>query len=187
MMSKVGQKRKFRHRSHKLDDRKYPDVFESMPFPCDSTKVLAVESHIGCWIWAGYVGKDGYARFCVDGKMRVAHRLALESHLGRPLKEKTVAGRLSRYVCPHKHCVNPFHLREKTRTENNCDLEADNLSYERLMYIRKDPTRSVEEIAIEMNLDPDLVRRVKTHEVWDWLTMHHLHAEASKKKVPVLP
>lgn len=70
-----------------------------------------------CLLWTEYVNPWGYA-VVWDGERSVyAHRFALEQSLGRPLGEDMFA----LHKCDVKHCVNPEHLYEGTRSENMTD------------------------------------------------------------------
>lgn len=79
------------------------------------------EAPNGCWIWMGGHGKKGYPHFNHGNKTHYAHRVSLELHLGRPLRQ----GMDVLHSCPdgdNPLCVNPTHLREGTHEENMRDM-----------------------------------------------------------------
>jgi hypothetical protein len=88
----------------------------------DLTRFLSyVDKQEGeCWMWKG--GKDikGYGVFFYKGKTNLAHRVSLRLHSNNKHfifdKEKQV-----RHLCGKTSCVNPDHLKEGTRAENNAD------------------------------------------------------------------
>lgn len=72
----------------------------------------------GCWAWKGKVGRDGYGRFSIDSRWRMAHRVAYLLLAGRipdgfevdhlcHNADKDCAGGTG---CGHRRCVNPAHL-----------------------------------------------------------------------------
>jgi hypothetical protein len=74
------------------------------------------EPNSGCWLWAGYVHKNGYAtmKLTSGGKAIMAHRASYIVRHGQipnnlPLDHK----------CKVKSCVNPDHLEPVTYAENN--------------------------------------------------------------------
>lgn len=73
--------------------------------------IQPVES--GCWEWAGYIQKNGYAKHWVDGRHVSAHRWSYEFHVG-PIPP----GLQIDHLCRVKHCVNPDHLEAVTASEN---------------------------------------------------------------------
>jgi hypothetical protein len=60
-----------------------------------------------CWIWQGVVNHDGYGRFLVNGKYKMAHRFSYELKHGKilPYPEFEVD-----HLCKVRNCVNPDHL-----------------------------------------------------------------------------
>lgn len=62
-----------------------------------------------CWLWQGYIGKDGYGRLSHEGKQVTAHRFAFG---------KVRAGLTLDHLCRVRHCVNPAHLEAVTNYEN---------------------------------------------------------------------
>lgn len=64
----------------------------------------------GCWLWTGYVDRDGYGR---QNEGRLAHRLMYEALVG-PIPE----GLTIDHLCRVRHCVNPAHLEPVTLREN---------------------------------------------------------------------
>lgn len=58
---------------------------------------------------------SGYRKVRVGGRRVNAARLALEAHLGRPLKP----GHVPDHLCRVRNCVNPDHLQEVTGSENS--------------------------------------------------------------------
>jgi len=66
-----------------------------------------------CWLWAGYLGKNGYAKAKVSGVFMMAHRAAYELLVG-PIPDGLVID----HICRVRHCVNPNHLRAVTQREN---------------------------------------------------------------------
>lgn len=87
----------------------------------------------GCWLWTGTIS-NGYGLLYFDGRSGMkAHRIALVAVLGRDLENEMEAGHLCHDLafaegrcestdsdpCSHRRCVNPAHLAEQTRQENN--------------------------------------------------------------------
>lgn len=67
-----------------------------------------------CWIWQGYVNKNGYAKATrSDGRMGLAHRVVYAEVRG-PIP----AGLDLDHLCRVRACVNPEHLEPVTRSEN---------------------------------------------------------------------
>ena len=74
-----------------------------------------------CIIWAYAKTSKGYGKVVVDGKLHLAHRLALTT-ISDPPTEKHHA---AHGPCHNRLCVNPNHLSWKTATENEADKRRD--------------------------------------------------------------
>jgi hypothetical protein len=58
-----------------------------------------------CWEWTASVGRQGYGRPNIKGKLEFAHRHAWEYHYG----QKIPKGLEVHHLCNNKSCVNPLH------------------------------------------------------------------------------
>ncbi len=71
-----------------------------------------------CWEWQGYRDKDGYGKVRFNGRDHPAHRISWMLHIGR------MAAQCVLHRCDNPPCVNPKHLFEGTRQDNNRDMFA---------------------------------------------------------------
>jgi hypothetical protein len=67
---------------------------------------------LACWTWTGSIANSGYGVLNVQGKIKTAHRLALE------LLGENISGKHVLHSCDNKSCVNPLHLRSGTDSDN---------------------------------------------------------------------
>lgn len=72
-----------------------------------------VEKTATCWLWRGSVDTLGYGMVKVNGRSRVAHRVAWEFSRG-PIP----AGLTLDHLCRVRHCVRPDHLEPVPLREN---------------------------------------------------------------------
>jgi hypothetical protein len=66
-----------------------------------------------CWIWTGYVAKNGYGQFGLRKGTRLAHRIAYEMLIG-PIPDGTVLD----HLCSRRACVAVHHLQPVAQREN---------------------------------------------------------------------
>ncbi len=66
----------------------------------------------GCWLWTGAKSR-GYGQLYDGARMRQAHTLSYEMHVG-PVPD----GLQLDHLCRVRHCVNPAHLEPVTCREN---------------------------------------------------------------------
>ena len=66
-----------------------------------------------CVIWGGSVNKNGYGYLYVDGKQKLAHRVAYETEIG-PIPDGLVID----HLCRNRACVNTQHMEPVTIGEN---------------------------------------------------------------------
>lgn len=67
----------------------------------------------GCLEWLGWVAKDGYGHFWLNGKTHMAHRAGYILLVG-----EIPQGYELDHICRFRWCVEPSHLEPVTRTEN---------------------------------------------------------------------
>ena len=67
----------------------------------------------GCWIWQGFLDRDGYGQFWINGKCAAAHRAAYELHVGPIANELEID-----HLCRVRNCVNWRHLEAVSHLEN---------------------------------------------------------------------
>lgn len=67
-----------------------------------------------CWLWVGYLDKDGYGQFFYDGRAHWANRISYQFFMGDVEKGMEV-----HHECLNAACVNPAHLSVKTKEWNS--------------------------------------------------------------------
>jgi hypothetical protein len=67
-----------------------------------------------CWIWCRRVDDNGYGHFSIQGKNRLAHRVAF----ALTFPEISMDDLDLDHRCLNHTCVNPAHLRPSTRKQN---------------------------------------------------------------------
>ena len=70
-----------------------------------------------CKNWPSLTDKDGYGVVKIHGKMRKAHRVAVEIELGRKLKSSEIV----MHLCHNPSCYKLSHLKIGTTKENSKD------------------------------------------------------------------
>lgn len=85
-------------------------------------KVL-VRSDDECWLWNGYITKNGYGQIRIGRSHRRAHRIAWMIHNKKLLPKGTIV----RHLCHNKICCNPHHLQTGTAKDNSADSRKANI------------------------------------------------------------
>ncbi len=85
----------------------------SKPGPKPKPLLARVVKTNTCWLWTGYVARDGYGRYWAGDKPVVAHRAVYGVLVG-----EVPAGKQLDHLCRNRTCVNPTHLEPVTQREN---------------------------------------------------------------------
>lgn len=88
-----------------LKPRPLPERFRS--------KLQVIKERGSCIEWQGAISSTGYGGYWLDGRQRLAHRVAWELAKG-PIP----AGLQIDHLCRNPRCVNPKHLEPVTPREN---------------------------------------------------------------------
>ena len=70
-----------------------------------------------CWEWDSRIGQDGYGQFHFRGKNTHSHRVAWMLKNDKEIPE----GMIILHTCDNKRCVNPYHLKLGTYSDNLAD------------------------------------------------------------------
>jgi hypothetical protein len=70
------------------------------------------EPNSGCWLWTATVNSEGYGSFYWEGRMKLAHRVALGA------TTTLVEAMEADHQCCNTGCVNPEHLDQVTGVDN---------------------------------------------------------------------
>lgn len=77
---------------------------------------IKINEITGCWEWQASVNNIGYGFIRDEGKMRTAHRVSYEQHIGPIPPGKQVL-----HTCDNPRCINPDHLWVGTIKDNMQD------------------------------------------------------------------
>jgi len=139
------------------------------------SKVLKLTEN-ECWEWQAAVYKNGYGKFGVGNKIKLAHRVAYELAFGNLDDSSLVC-----HSCDNRACCNPKHLFLGTcqsNTDDKCNkgrqsigekIGTSKLSNEQVLSIFSD-TRKHREIAIDFGVARTTVTLIKLGKTWQHIT-----------------
>lgn len=78
---------------------------------------IVINQHTDCWEWTAGVNNLGYGMIRDEKRMRSAHRVSYEEHIG-----KIPHGMCVCHACDNPKCINPKHLWLGTRKQNTQDM-----------------------------------------------------------------
>jgi hypothetical protein len=85
-----------------------------LPKPSPSERFWTkVDKTADCWNWTGYIDRQGYGKFRLDGKAQLAHRVSYTWLAG-----EIPDGLQIDHLCRNRRCVNPSHLEPVTPRVN---------------------------------------------------------------------
>ena len=132
-----------------------------------------VDKTDSCWLWSGSKSRDGYGKFWFEGKKWLAHRLMYKHCHGELLNDLVIC-----HTCRNK-CVNPEHLEQKTRSENNGDDKIRDGTFPRgekngnskltnaqVLDIRSRKNQTQQSIADEFGVHPPVIWRILRGNTW---------------------
>lgn len=130
-----------------------------------------VEKTETCWLWTAST-KRGYGNFKIDGKQKIAHRVAYTLWIG-----EIPDGLLVRHKCNNPHCVNPDHLEIGTRQDIANDMvragrqaiqkgEQHKLTREQVDEIRSRVGQTQQKLAEEFGVSNQQISRILNHKRW---------------------
>lgn len=121
-----------------------------------------------CWIWTGAKLHGGYGVISANSKQLLAHRLALEIYLGRPISD----GLNVLHSCDNPSCVNFNHLREGTQKDNMIDMASklrvhnQKLTWDQIADIRSRVGQSQRAIAKEFGVSQRNIGSILNGRIW---------------------
>ena len=140
----------------------------------------------GCWLWAqGVHAASGQPQACIHGRPQIVGRWLLR-HLGRPVPDRQPLTQ----TCGNRRCLNPMHLAPKTHSDVLRDAYATGQRSRAAEYAGKlraaqgaglaklTPAtagsirqriaagETVQDVAQDMGLNAETVRRVKLGRTW---------------------
>ena len=78
---------------------------------------VIVDEVTDCWVWQAGTNNIGYGMIRDEKKMRTAHRVSYEEHIG-----KIPSGMCVCHTCDNPLCCNPSHLWLGTHSQNTQDM-----------------------------------------------------------------
>jgi hypothetical protein len=131
-----------------------------------------------CHEWQAQTDSDGYGLFSVDGRKRLAHRVAYYIEHG-------TLPAVVRHTCDNPSCVNPEHLKGGTQMDNIADRQAKDrqakgrvngrskLDEKVVLECRKRRGNgaSIRELARKHNVDRTTMRAALRGETWSHVPM----------------
>lgn len=133
-----------------------------------------------CLLWPFGRNSAGYGHFTLDGKWVLAHRMVCEKAHGPFVGDRNEAA----HECGNGHsgCVNPRHLRWKTRAENVHDMFTHGtmqtgtkqwqakLTEDNIRFIRANKdSMSVRDLAELFNVSRSSVHYIIVGRTWKWV------------------
>jgi hypothetical protein len=81
--------------------------------PLDARILKKTDRSGDCWLWTGYLDRDGYAIITVAERVMRAHRVSYATFVG-----EIGEGMEIDHLCRVRHCVRPEHLEPVSHREN---------------------------------------------------------------------
>ena len=139
------------------------------------SKVLKSDDENGCWEWQAHT-RNGYGRFCLNGKMVSAHRFSYEDINNKKIGERMCI----LHSCDNRKCCNPAHLREGTYLDNVTDMINKNrqahhygethgrskLTELQVIEIREKTHLKTHQLALEYGVSWTTIKYIITRKTW---------------------
>lgn len=112
-----------------------------------------------CWVWQGYITKDGYAQ-----RTGLVHRKLYEQRHSISLQ-----GAELDHLCRVRCCVNPDHLEPVTHQENMWRGSTTKLTPEKaelMRRVKREANLTAAQLAKAFNVGETTVRAVVNYRIW---------------------